>query len=73
MVRQVLDIEGQAPVAGYEVPKRHRQAVRLMTPADIFPWATATVDQDDGWPGMQVDHTEEWRPTPEDPEDPEET
>src|SRR5690606_7661715 len=40
-----------------EVPDRHRRAVRLMTPADTFPFATAAVNQPDGWAGMQVDHT----------------
>ena len=36
-VRPVLDLAGQAPVDAYEIPQRHRRAVRLMTPADIFP------------------------------------
>jgi hypothetical protein len=50
-VRPVLDIEGQAPVDAYEIPDRHRRAVRLMTPADVFPFANCTSDV------MQVDHT----------------
>ncbi len=36
-ITPVHDIEGQAPVDGYEIPDRHRQAVHLMTPADTFP------------------------------------
>ncbi|WP_122816276.1 hypothetical protein [Nocardioides pantholopis] len=50
-VRPVLDIEGQVPVDAYEVPDRHRRAVRLMTPADVFPWGSTL------GPG-QIDHTE---------------
>jgi hypothetical protein len=46
----VLDIEGLAPVDAYEIPDRHRRAVRLMTPADTFPFSTS-LDPD------QVDHT----------------
>jgi hypothetical protein len=38
--KPVLDLEGQAPVDGYEIPRRHGQAVHLMTPADIFPFAS---------------------------------
>jgi hypothetical protein len=38
-------------VDAYEVPDRHRRAVHLMTPADVFPFsANTTRDQ-------QVDHT----------------
>jgi hypothetical protein len=55
-VTPVLDIEGQAPVDGYEIPDRHRQAVHLMCPADTFPFATHTSR------GKQIDHTEEYHP-----------
>ena len=55
-IRPVLDIEGQAPVDAYEIPDRHRRAVRLMTPADIFPWGVSTSR------AQQVDHTEAYRP-----------
>lgn len=47
----VLDLAGQAPVDSYEIPERHRQAVRMMTPADTFPYASCTA------PSMQVDHS----------------
>ncbi|GAA1163220.1 HNH endonuclease signature motif containing protein [Nocardioides aquiterrae] len=50
-IQPVLDIEGQAPVDAYEIPDRHRTAVRLMTPADVFPYASCTDTH------MQVDHT----------------
>ncbi len=50
-VRPVIDLAGQVPVDAYEVPQRHRRAVRLMTPADIFPFSSCTS------PGMQIDHT----------------
>jgi len=53
-VRPVLDIEGRAPVDAYEIPDRHRRAVRLMTPADTFPYSTS-LDPD------QLDHTEPYR------------
>ena len=47
----VIDLEGQAPVDAYEIPDRHRQAVRLMTPADVFPYSSSLSRT------MQVDHT----------------
>jgi hypothetical protein len=50
-VRPVLDIEGLAPVDAYEIPDRHRRAVRLMTPADTFPYASSLRPD-------QIDHTE---------------
>ncbi|UAL30511.1 hypothetical protein K8W59_03010 [Nocardioides rotundus] len=50
-VRPVLDLEGQAPVDAYEIPDRHRRAVHLMTPADIFPWGSSRSRS------MQIDHT----------------
>ena len=50
-VRPVFDRLGQVPVDAYEIPQRHRRAVRLMTPADIFPFSSCTS------PAMQVDHT----------------
>lgn len=61
-LKPVIDLEHQAPVDDWEIPDRHREAVRLMTPADRFPWATATVNQPGGWSGMQIDHTQPWRP-----------
>ena len=57
-VRPVLDLEGQAPVDAYEIPDRHRRAVRLMTPADTFPYSTS-LDPD------QIDHTEPYRHGPD--------
>lgn len=50
-IRPVLDLAGQAPVDSYEIPDRHRQAVHLMTPADIFPFANCTTRD------MEIDHT----------------
>jgi hypothetical protein len=60
----VLDIEGQAPVDAWEIPDRHRQAVRLMTPADSFPWGSSSTNRADGWRSMQVDHSTPWTPGP---------
>jgi hypothetical protein len=47
----VLDLAGQAPVDAYEIPDRHRQAVQMMTPADIFPFSTCLSRN------QEVDHT----------------
>lgn len=55
-VRPVLDIPGLAPVDAYEIPHRHRRAVRMITPADTFPWANCLSDR------MDIDHTEPWKP-----------
>ncbi len=55
-VQPVFDIEGQAPVDGYEVPDRHRQAVHLMGPADTFPHSPALSR------AQQIDHTIAYRP-----------
>ncbi len=38
VVTPVVDLAGQAPVDAYEIPDRHRRALRLRTPADCFPW-----------------------------------
>ena len=56
----MFDPAGQAPVDAWEIPDRHRQAVRLMTPADAFPYATASVNQTGGWITVQIDHTVPW-------------
>ncbi|MGZ6796624.1 MAG: DUF222 domain-containing protein, partial [Nocardioidaceae bacterium] len=39
-IAQVIDLANQAPVDAYEIPDRHREAVRMLTPADAFPHAT---------------------------------
>ncbi|ANH37529.1 hypothetical protein I601_1087 [Nocardioides dokdonensis FR1436] len=55
-IQPVIDLAHQVPVDAYEIPARHRQAVRLMTPADTFPYATCTSDR------MQIDHTVPYLP-----------
>lgn len=50
-VRPVLHPEAMAPVDAYEIPVRHREAVRLRSPADCFPHGSSTSRT------MQVDHT----------------
>jgi hypothetical protein len=40
VIQPVLDLANQAPVDAYEIPDRHRKAVRLITPADIFPYSS---------------------------------
>jgi hypothetical protein len=41
VVKPVIDLAGQAPADAYEVPDRLREAVHLMAPADVFPFASA--------------------------------
>lgn len=55
-ITPVIDLAAQAPVDAYEIPARHRQAVHLMTPADVFPFATNTTR------GKQIDHTVPYQP-----------
>ncbi|MFN2320541.1 MAG: hypothetical protein ABR500_12790 [Dermatophilaceae bacterium] len=50
-ITPVLDLVGQAPVDAYEIPDRHRHAVHLMSPADVFPWGTSTSRR------KEIDHT----------------
>ncbi len=52
----VFDPVGQSPVDAYEIPARHRRAVRLMTPADCFPYGSSLSA------GQEVDHTVPWDP-----------
>jgi hypothetical protein len=59
-VTGVIDLAGQEPVDSYEIPRRHRQAVRLRTPADCFPFA-ANLDP------VDTDHTRAYQHAP-DPE-----
>ena len=55
VVKPVIDLATQAPVDAYEIPDRHREAVHLLNPADVFPYATNTGRT------MQIDHTEPYR------------
>jgi hypothetical protein len=55
-VKPVIDLEGMAPVDAYEIPDRHREAVHLRTPADVFPFASSTAR------AHQVDHTSPYVP-----------
>jgi hypothetical protein len=61
-LRPVIDLDNMAPVDAWEIPERHRHAVRLMTPADCFPWGSASTNRPDGWTSMQIDHTTRWTP-----------
>ncbi|MDQ4084617.1 MAG: hypothetical protein M3165_02260, partial [Actinomycetota bacterium] len=45
-------LAGMAPVDGYEIPHRLREAVHLRTPADTFPYAANTTRTQ-----QQLDHT----------------
>ena len=57
-VQPVIDLAHQAPVDAYEIPDRHRRAVRLRTPADCFPYSSDTSGRGD------LDHTLAHRPAP---------
>jgi hypothetical protein len=52
VIKPVLDPEACAPVDGYEVPDRAREAVHILVPADAFPYASSTSR------ALDVDHTE---------------
>jgi hypothetical protein len=58
-IRPSFDVAGQAPVDAYEIPDRHRQAVRLMTPADTFPFSSSTSRS------HQIDHTQRYEHGPD--------
>ena len=51
-VTEVVDLAGQEPVDAYEIPQRHRRAVRLRTPADCFPFSSNLAAN------LDVDHTQ---------------
>ncbi len=50
-VKPVIDLANQAPVDGYEIPDRLREATHLRNPVDMFPYATNTSRRKD------IDHT----------------
>lgn len=50
-LQPVIDLDHQAPVDAYEIPERHRRAVRMLTPADTFPFASNSGE------AMDIDHT----------------
>jgi hypothetical protein len=56
-VKPVIDLAQLAPVDGYEVPDRLREAVHLINPADVFPYGTNTGR------GLDTDHTIPWQST----------
>ncbi len=51
-VKPVIDLANQAPVNGYEVPDRLREAMHLRSPVDVFPYATNTTRT------KQADHSD---------------
>ena len=55
-IKPVLVPEQQTPVDAWEVPARHREAVHIMSPADVFPWAANTTRR------VQIDHTMPYDP-----------
>ena len=57
-IQPVIDLANQAPVDAYEIPDRHRKAVRLRTPADMFPYSSDLTGK------VDVEHTRRYRPVP---------
>jgi hypothetical protein len=55
-VQPVLDPADVAPVDGYEIPLRLREAVQLRNPADVYPYGTCTSHR------MDLDHTTPYQP-----------
>ena len=51
VIKPVIDLAHQAPVDAYELPDRLREAVRLLAPSDVFPFAAGASQ------GLDVDHT----------------
>jgi hypothetical protein len=51
----VIDPADTAPVDGYEIPHRIREAVRLRNIADVFPYGSNLSA------AMDLDHTRPWR------------
>ncbi|MFW6866707.1 HNH endonuclease signature motif containing protein [Nocardioides sp. CPCC 206347] len=49
-VAPVIDLNNQAPVDAYEIPSRMREAVHLIHPGDVFPYAANTSRR------MDLDH-----------------
>ena len=55
-LKPVIDLAGQTPVDAYEAPDRMREAVKMMSPGDSFPYATNVGRR------MQLDHTRPYHP-----------
>ncbi|MGH3446222.1 MAG: DUF222 domain-containing protein [Nocardioidaceae bacterium] len=55
-INPVIDLAHQASTDSYEVPPRLREAVRLVMPSDMFPYASSTTRKGD------LDHTIPWKP-----------
>lgn len=51
-IKPVIDLENLAPVDGYEIPGRLREGVHLVSPGDVFPFASNTRR------GKDLDHHE---------------
>jgi Domain of unknown function (DUF222) len=56
VVRPVIDPADTAPVDAYEATGRLREAVRVLMPADTFPYASSTGRS------LDLDHTQPYRP-----------
>jgi len=55
-IQPVIDVANERTADRYEIPIRLREAVRLRTPADVFPWGT-TLSR-----GTDLDHTIAYQP-----------
>ena len=56
VIKPVIDLTRQAPVDAYELPDRLREAVHLVAPSDVFPFAGAPSR------GLDVDHSVPYDP-----------
>ena len=57
VIKPVIDLAHQAPVDAYELPDRLREAVRLLAPSDVFPFAGAPSRH------LDIDHTIAYQPS----------
>ncbi len=55
-IKPVIDLAGIAPVDSYEIPDQIREAVQIITPADVFPYASCLSRR------MDLDHTDPYIP-----------
>jgi hypothetical protein len=58
-LKPVIDLDGQVPADGYEVPRRLREALHLAMPGSVFPYAAYTGQT---YAQQDADHTRPYRP-----------
>ncbi len=53
-LKPVIDLAGITPVDAYEIPDQMREAIHIITPADMFPYASCTSRTDGPRPHRPV-------------------